>query len=110
MEKIIAYCGINCADCGAFLALKNNDQALREKTAAEWSTAHNFSFTPGMINCTSCKGGGVQVGYCSQCEIRICGSKKGVENCGACDDFRTCATIDDFLAQAPLAKDNLAQQ
>ena len=107
MEKMISYCGINCAECGAFLAMKNNDQALREKTAAEWTTAHNFNFTPDMINCVSCKGSGVQVGHCSECEIRKCASAKGVVNCGACGEFKTCKTINDFIEQAPFVKENL---
>ncbi|MCL1815653.1 MAG: DUF3795 domain-containing protein [Treponema sp.] len=109
MEKIIAYCGLNCAECDAYLALQNNDQALREKTAAEWTKAHNFSFTPDMINCTSCKGAGVQVGHCSECEIRKCASEKGVINCGACGGFKTCKTINDFLVQVPFAANNLVQ-
>ena len=107
MEKIIAYCGLDCAQCGAYLAHKNDDQALREKTAAEWKTAHNFDFTPEMINCTSCKGTGVQVGHCSQCEIRKCASGKRVVNCGSCSDFKTCKIINAFIAQVPFVKENL---
>ena len=107
MEKMIAYCGLDCAECGAYLAYKNNDQALREKTAAEWTKAHNFNFTPDMINCVSCKGKGVQVGHCAECEMRKCASGKGVVNCGACADFKSCKTINDFLAMVPAAKDNL---
>ena len=110
MEKMIAYCGLDCAACNAFLAMKNNDQALREKTAREWSSAHNFAFTPDMINCTSCKGNGVQVGHCSQCEMRKCAMGKAVENCGACGEFKTCKTINDFMAQVPFVKDNLVKK
>jgi len=110
MEKLIAYCGLDCAECGAYLAMKNNDQALREKTAAEWTVAHSFNFTPDMINCTSCKGDGVQVGHCSQCEIRKCAGGKGVENCGACDEFAACKIINDFIMQVPFVKDNLVQK
>jgi len=108
MEKMIACCGLDCAQCGAFLALKNDDQALREKTAAEWTVMHKFNFTPDMINCTGCKGGGVQVGHCSVCEIRTCARGKGVENCGVCADFKTCKTINDFIALVPCVAKNLA--
>ena len=107
MEKMIAYCGLDCAQCGAYLAMNNDDQALREKTAAEWTVKFNFSFTPEMINCSSCKGDGAKMGYCSQCEIRACASEKGVVNCGACADFKTCKTINGFLAQVPCAAKNL---
>jgi hypothetical protein len=110
MERLIAYCGIACAECGAYKALQNNDQALREKTAAEWTKAYNFSFTPEMINCTSCKGDGVQVGHCSQCEVRKCAIEKGVVNCGVCSEFKTCKTINDFIARAPFLLDNLVQK
>ena len=106
MEKLIAYCGLNCAECGAYLAMKNDDQALREKTAAEWTVKFNFSFTPDMINCTSCKGDGVKIGHCSVCEIRKCASGKGVVNCGACGDFKTCKTINDFIAMVPCVAKN----
>ena len=109
MEKLIAYCGLNCAECGAYLAMKNDDQALREKTAAEWSKMHSFNFTPEMINCSSCKGTGVKVGHCSECEMRKCASGKGVVNCGACSDFKTCKTINDFIAMVPSVMDNLKQ-
>lgn len=108
MGKLIAYCGLDCAECNAYLALQNNDQALREETAAEWSKSFNFTFTPDMINCTSCKGTGVQVGHCSECEMRKCAIGKGVVNCGACGEFKSCQTINDFIAQVPQAAANLA--
>lgn len=30
---MIAYCGLDCEKCDAFIATKNNDNLLREKTA-----------------------------------------------------------------------------
>jgi len=106
MGNFIAYCGINCAECGAYLALQNNDQELREKTAAEWTAMHQFNFTPEMINCSSCKGNGVQVGYCSQCEIRACALDKAVENCGACGEYKSCNAINNFLDHIPAESKN----
>jgi hypothetical protein len=108
MEKLIAYCGLDCTECNAYLAMQNNDQALREKTAAEWSKGYNFNFTPEMINCTGCTGNGVQVGHCSECEIRKCALTKNVVNCGACGEFKTCKIINDFIAQVPNVMNNLA--
>ncbi|MBP5242059.1 MAG: DUF3795 domain-containing protein, partial [Clostridia bacterium] len=37
MRKMFAYCGLDCGQCDAYLATRNNDQALREKTARLWS-------------------------------------------------------------------------
>jgi len=110
MEKMIAYCGIDCAGCDAYKATQNNDQALREKTAVEWTKMYNFDFTPDMINCASCKGDGAKIGHWSECEIRKCASEKDVVNCGACGEFKTCKTINDFLAQVPDLADNLVQK
>jgi hypothetical protein len=108
MRKIIAYCGLNCAECGAYMATQNNDQALREQTAAEWTKAYGSECKPDMINCHSCKTG-VLVGYCYECGVRKCASAKNVVNCGVCAEFKTCKTINDFLKQAPYLMDNLVQ-
>ena len=108
MEKMIAYCGLNCAECGAYLAMKSNDQALREKIAAEWTQAYGVEITPDMINCSGCKGDGVQFSRCSNCEFRSCAIEKGVENCGECAEFKTCKIINDFIAEVPEALENLA--
>ena len=110
MEKLIAYCGLDCAQCGAYLAHKNNDQALREKTAIEWKTMHGFDGSPDLVNCSGCKGSGVLFSNCLVCPIRKCASGKNIENCGACSEFETCSTINGFLAQVPFVKDNLVQK
>ena len=100
MEKLIAYCGNNCAECEAYLAWKNNDQVLREKAAAEWSD-HTFTFTPETINCSSCKGDGGLCSYCSECEVRKCASEKGVATCGDCIEIKTCKIYNDLLEMFP---------
>jgi len=101
MEKLIAYCGLNCAECGAYLAKQNNDQALRIETAAKWKEAHGANYAPEMINCDSCKGIGALVPHCTECEVRKCAVEKCVVNCGTCDEFKTCKTINDFYAAIP---------
>ena len=37
MNRMIAFCGLDCEKCDAYIATKNDDQALREKTA-RWNT------------------------------------------------------------------------
>ena len=37
MKKFIAYCGLDCEKCDARKATLNDDNALREKVAKEWS-------------------------------------------------------------------------
>lgn len=106
MEKIIAVCGLDCAKCNAFIASKTNDNALRLKTAEEWSKAYNFAFTPDMINCHGCHAtDGVQIGHCSQCEMRKCALSRNLPTCKTCADF-PCKTIADFHAVCPEAAAN----
>ena len=32
MKKLIAYCGLDCEKCDAYLSTVNDEQGLREKT------------------------------------------------------------------------------
>ena len=101
MKEPIAYCGIDCSDCDAFIATQNNDQSLREKTAKEWGILYENTYTPDMINCSSCKGSGVLFGHCSRCKIRRCALERSVEHCDVCGEFKTCKLINDFIAWVP---------
>ena len=38
MRKLIAYCGLDCETCDAYLATMHDDQPLREKTAKLWAS------------------------------------------------------------------------
>ena len=108
--KTLAVCGLDCAACPCFIAYKTNDQALRVKTAAEWSKGFKVELKPEDINCVGClKLKGVHVGHCSQCEIRACGLKRKVANCALCPDYASCDKINKFLANVPPAKANLEE-
>jgi hypothetical protein len=105
--KMLGMCGLDCATCPAFTAYKTNDQALRIKTAEEWSKQFNVQMPPEAVNCVGClKTKGPQIGHCAECEIRNCGTAKKVKNCGLCKDY-PCDKISNFLAQVPPAKANL---
>ena len=107
MKKNIAFCGLDCNACPAYIATVNNDDALRAKTAMEWSGAFGGEFKPEDIICDGCIGkGGRHMGYCSVCEIRLCGEKNEVENCAHCKDY-SCDRLKGFHANAPEAKDIL---
>lgn len=107
MDRMIAYCGLDCAECPARIALINDDDELRAKTAAKWTSMFGFQFTREMINCTGCKEEGAKIGHCAECAIRACGLARGVADCGACADYRGCGKIGAFIAQAPENKANL---
>lgn len=87
LREKIAYCGLDCSKCSAFLAKLTDDDLLRRKTAKEWS-AHGFTSSPSDINCDGCKTkGGYHFKHCAECTVRECGERHGVKNCAHCADY-----------------------
>ena len=103
MDKIIAYCGLICTECPAYLAKQNDDNDLRIKTAEEWSKMYGADIKPENINCQGCTIEGIKFAHCLKCEIRACGIEKEVKNCGHCDDY-PCSKIQEFFGFVPDAK------
>ena len=108
MKDMIAYCGLDCEKCDAYLATVHDDQALREKTAKQWSEWNHVTILPEHINCECCRVNGKKSVYCDKlCEIRQCALKKGVETCGGCPEMETCRTLAMILSNNPDARRNL---
>ena len=94
MNEYIAYCGLNCETCEARLATVNNDDALRQRVAKEWSELNGVEITAEMINCLGCRIDGVKTPYCeSFCPIRQCAMGKGLETCGGCGEMERCEKL-----------------
>jgi len=111
MEKIIAYCGLNCAECPAYVATQADDMAALERVAAEWRVLNNApEITAAGIVCDGCLAsiGGRLSGYCSMCEIRACAIERALPHCAACADYG-CAKLEGFLAGVPSARKTLEQ-
>ncbi|MFO8062879.1 MAG: DUF3795 domain-containing protein [bacterium] len=108
-EKIIAYCGLVCSDCPAFIAHKTDDNDIREKTAKMWSEFYNADITTDMINCTGCHGSGVLFRHCDECNIRQCCHEKHLDNCSGCPDFICNSKLKPLLDAVPAAKELLEE-
>lgn len=108
MKNRIAFCGLDCETCDAYLATVHDDQALREKTAKLWAELNHAPILPEHINCEGCRVDGVKTVYCdSLCAIRQCALKKGVATCGDCPELETCQTVGVILSSNPAALKNL---
>jgi len=108
MKQMIAYCGLDCEKCDAYIATKNNDNALREKTAKLWAEINNAPITSDMINCQGCRVSGVKTPYCDKmCEIRQCALNKKVTTCADCADINTCKPLGFVFENSKDAKNNL---
>ena len=104
---MIAYCGLDCEQCEAFVATWKNDDALRRDVADKWARLYNAAIRPEHINCTGCKSAGVKTLYCDQmCAVRKCAINRRLNTCADCADY-PCATLTPILTASPPARARL---
>ena len=107
MEKMIAYCGLTCTDCDAYIATQQNDDKMRREIAADWTQKYHHDFKPEDINCDGCLPDTVKtIGQLNVCPIRKCGQARGVPNCGRCPDY-SCDKTEEFFQMVPDCKKTL---
>jgi len=104
---MIAYCGLKCHLCDAFIATQENDDAKRKEIAELWSKEYSAELAPEDINCTGCLSEGEGLfSNCNICEIRKCAIEMSVANCASCSEY-ACEKLKRFFAMVPEAKVNL---
>ena len=109
MDKIIAYCGLVCSDCPAYIATQADDMEALAGVAAQWSKEYNATFTAESCICDGCTSGSERLSsYAASggCPVRVCAVGRGVINCAHCDDYG-CEKITHFFTFAPDAKATL---
>ena len=99
---MIAYCGLNCSKCEAYIATQENDDQKREETAQKWSKLYMAEINPDQINCNGCKSAGAKFFHCAACDIRQCCLSKDVDNCAVCEEY-ICEKLSSFIKLAPEA-------
>jgi Protein of unknown function (DUF3795) len=103
----IAYCGLDCDKCPAFLATQNGDMEELAVVAARWSSATGREITAENILCDGCRSGGERINtFCSVCEIRECAVGRGIETCASCEEY-ACERLSGFPAFQGEGKVNL---
>ena len=100
MEKMIAYCGINCDGCPTYLATQKDDDYMREQVQNLWKNQFKIDLKLKDINCDGCKGDGILGFYCKTCSIKKCAEGKSLENCAYCEDY-TCDKLNNLFAMLP---------
>jgi len=108
MDKMIAYCGLVCTDCEAYVATQANDLAALERMAARAREQfNNPNLTVESAMCDGRLSNSERLcGYCFECQVRACGMERGVVNCAQCDDY-ACEKIEGFFGMAPHARTTL---
>lgn len=107
MNENLAYCGLDCAECPAYIAMMTNDDELRQTTAEKWNNP-DFPVSLEDISCVGCKTEGEEhFKWCDKCSVRACASERNVETCAHCDDY-VCDKLEEWLSFAgEEAKDRL---
>lgn len=106
MDRMVAYCGLVCSDCRAYIATQSKDPAALERVAAQWREQFNWTnITADMILCDGCSDTDRErrSHYCDLCEIHACALERGVANCAYCADY-ACDKLEGFFAQAVSAR------
>ena len=93
MDKMVAYCGLDCGSCPIHLATLEQDKilqyAMKESIAKHLLKYYQIDSQPEDINdCDGCRveNGRIFTG-CLQCEIRKCANLKNFEICAFCADY-----------------------
>jgi hypothetical protein len=77
---MIAYCGLDCERCDAYLATLNKDENLKTEVAERWG------MKPEDIFCMGCKSENALF----SCSAKKCAVERNVITCAHCEDFITC--------------------
>jgi hypothetical protein len=109
-EGELAYCGLDCKKCPAFIATANDDDALRQKTAKDWSSLYAEilahvgivgSLKPEDINCRGCRSDADHFIGCMKCLIRECSQGRRFGTCASCNEYETCELLKGFYSMPP---------
>ena len=106
MSNLIAFCGLDCAQCEAYQATQAGDSAWQERLLEKWRVDYA---APGMtleaVTCDGCRGPRTG-GYCAECPVRACALERGLQTCADCPDYG-CEKLEHFFQLAPQAKATL---
>ena len=110
MNEIIAYCGSpSCHSCAIYLATREQDPKKKREMRAEiakqiYELYKEKIKAEDVTDCDGCKTeGGRLFSGSKNCQIRKCGSQKGVENCAHCNEY-VCEKLEKFFVKEPDAR------
>ena len=105
MDKMIAYCGLDCSECPAYIATIEDDDEKRKDLAEKWST-DEFPLEPKDVNCKGCTEKTEVMSFCRDCDVRECAAVNEVKNCAHCSEY-PCSKLDKIFKMDAGAKERL---
>lgn len=97
---MVAYCGLDCFKCLAYIATRTDDDKLRDDCARLWTGMFKHEIKPEQINCDGCKSEGKHFFICEVCAIRKCAAAKNLDNCALCADY-VCEKLENLMKLYP---------
>jgi len=108
VAKILAYCGLDCGECEAYLATQNNDRDGLEKIAKKWTEEYGAKdCTAEKCICDGCPSGKrLSTAHAITCSVRLCAASRKVQTCAHCEDYK-CEMLSQFIQFAPALGEKL---
>ena len=107
VHRDIAYCGLDCHSCPAFLATQSGDMEALAVVAARWSSDTGMEVKAESILCDGCRSGSERINaFCAVCRIRDCAVARGLATCASCREY-PCRRLSGFPAFRGEGKANL---
>lgn len=101
MPQMIAYCGLACHECPAYLATINDDEMKQAQIARLWSELFETVMKPEDVICDGCLSeDGRHFIHCRSCKIRACASLRRERNCAFCAEY-PCGKIGFIFKSVP---------
>ena len=91
-KKVAAVCGLFCPSCSIYIGTKEDPERLK-------SLADSFNAPIEEMKCEGCRSDR-RIGYCENCSMWKCAAAKGIDFCGACEEF-PCEELKAFQAILP---------
>jgi len=102
-KNLVAACGLYCGSCGIYQAtMENNAEKL-----LQYAIVLKQSFDETL--CFGCKADRKSAHCSKMCTIIKCTFNKGIEFCGACQEF-PCKALTDFQSKMPHRTEILVSQ
>lgn len=107
MYEGIAFCGLDCDNCPAYLATQADDMEALASVAARWTEETGREVRAEEILCDGCESEGGRINtFCSVCAIRECARGRGHATCAHCEEY-PCERLTGFPAFRAEGKSNL---
>ncbi len=91
-KRLAAVCGLFCPGCSIYIASHEDPERLRKFAEYAQLSAED-------IKCEGCRSDR-RYPYCKTCKMSACAAEKGLDFCGACEDF-PCEDLRTFQAEMP---------